>query len=54
MYLSALGMGFTSQDLESMPFGRLMWFLHAQSDMHDVRSGEKKKQGSSRDLLGMV
>ena len=54
MYLSGLGMGFTTQDLESMPFGQLMWFLHAQSDMHEISSGSKKKQGSSRDLLSMV
>lgn len=53
MYLSALGMGFTSSDLESMPFGRLMWFLHAQNDMHEISSGEKKKQGSSKDLMSM-
>ena len=40
MYVGAIGMGFTTKDLESMPVDRLMYFIHVNNLLHGGDEGE--------------
>lgn len=52
MYVGAIGMGFTTADLRSMPPGRLMWFIHVNNVLHGgPDSVEEKPQPGTIDQL---
>jgi len=43
MYVGAIGMGFTTADLKSMPLSQLLWFIHCHNENHGG-GGEKEPQ----------
>ena len=44
MYVGAIGMGFTTQDLESMPVDRLMYFIHVNNLLQGGDEGEPESR----------
>lgn len=41
MYVGAIGMGFTTADLETMPLSRLLWFIYCDNE-NQTGGGEKE------------
>lgn len=41
MYVGAIGMGFTTADLKSMPLSQLLWFIHCNNE-NQGEGGEKE------------
>ena len=45
MYVGAIGMGFTTADLKSMPLSQLLWFIHCNNEN---QGGETEKEPQTR------
>ena len=51
MYVGAIGIGFTTQDLKSMPLDRLLWLLHCNNLNNGAKEPEEKyRKGSIAQL----
>ena len=44
MYVGAIGMGFTTADLKTMPLDRLMWLIHCNNLNNGAKEPEEKYQ----------
>lgn len=52
MYVGAIGMGFTTADLKSMPLSQLLWFIHCNNE-NQTGEGEKEqptRRGTVKEL----
>ena len=56
MYVGAVGMGFTTSDLESMPPDRLMWFIHCHNALNGAseRTGPEYQEGTIERLKSIL
>lgn len=54
-YVGALSLGFTTADLESMPFNRLMWFIYCHNNSQgSAKHGGPKQQDTVQGTAEMM
>lgn len=55
MYVAALGMGFGTSDLRTMPPDRLLWFVHCNNLNHGAKGEEPEFiEGTAEDLKKLL